>query len=293
MNCAKRNSLFVFDGNDTKINVEYEIESRNNGVIVKYYIKNQDGDSKNKTVQENPEFLRAYEREIIRLSHIVTEQVGVTSKKSPGSTKNDLPENMITTKRSTLKFANSFSMLESFKSREITSYIQRSDDEQPIAATCVSIFGDCSTLICDKNYKNGWISFHRLNVKITEFIIASKLKSFIQNLSKIAQALTVVVAISTLFIHLFNPEFGSMIFKFMDVFSASSQTIPNQDYTYRTVFDAILDLAYSEFWKIVHFAIVGIMISFGRKWIGSIFLRIALKNIFNQLKKTKKQRIKG
>lgn len=146
-------------------------------------------------------------------------------------------------------------MLQSFKRRKIITYF----DKRPIAFTSISIFGDQVTLV-DTNSPKSLLRFHSLNIRFSEFLIASRVRSFIDVLQKLAEIMSICAGI----------VIGASLFYNFEI------TVPRYDTIEATAFRIAVEIG-----------IPNAITIFGRRiiggWIAKKILTFALERILKKL----------
>jgi len=234
-----------------KIRIEYNVKTKNGDTEIYYFLNPQKSSMWDKFVNDLPQLFFNYEANLIQMSKNIIERHNQGDKKTHKLAK----KNFDITKSPSSKISqlkNDFSMLQSFKKRKITTFFE----SKPVAFTIVDIFGDMKTLVIRNKESKFFIPFHTLNVKFSEFIIASRLKTLINNLIRISEIFTISIGFGTGIIlfnnfHGITPSFDSL------------ETL-------------LLSLA-------IEIGIPGMIATFARKWIGKKILELALNNIFDKL----------
>jgi len=241
--------LFTVEHEGHKIRVEYDIKTKNSDTQISYSLELQESSLGKSTMNVLP-LLSKYEANLIQMSENIVQQY---QRKDKNTKVRKIPEIHKSNPLNIIgQLKKDFNLLQSFKKRKISTFFEN----EPVALTIVDIFGDMKTLVLNNRQAKNFASFHALNVKFSEFIIASRLKSFIHNMIKISE----ILAIPAGFVG------GIAFFGILNDLSLNLDNIETR----------LWDLS-------IGFGIPGIISAYFRKWIGKKFLTIAINHIFDKL----------
>ncbi len=180
------------------ITTSYEITTKQNCTEIHYYIIPK-GTSKVEELDITNLFT-SYENELIQRSRIISKEL--TRKTDLFS--NDLSEKFSRNAKDILSnfifFRKRFNILQSFQKRKIYTHVNKT----LVAVSIIHIFGDIKTIIHQDKSLQVFLPFHSMNVRYSEFVIASELKSFILNIGKFAEILAIITFVIPIISYILN-----------------------------------------------------------------------------------------